>query len=211
MRHRWDISAGLAALAVLLGSTPATGTIRGEDRAVRMVLARLAQETRVHTSAPPELREFIKERLLPLCRNEVFVREVRVQNGRQRSLEDLKRIDRAWVEAAHELPIQSNSVRNPCAAEIRRLVRTHPALGETIVMDNQGANVGQNELTGDYFQGDEAKWQRSFNEGRGGIYIGRQRRDPSTGALFQHVGLPIIDPTGEAIGAICFAVDLNRL
>jgi hypothetical protein len=141
----------------------------------------------------------------------VLVREVRVQNSWQRAQEDLQRIDRAWVDAARELPIQSELLRNPCAAEIRRLVRAHPALGKTIVMDNQGANVGQNELTGDYFQGDEAKWRSSFNGGRGGVYIGRPRRDPSTGALFQYVGLPIIDPAGAVIGAVCFAVDLNRL
>ena len=64
-----------------------------------------------------------------------------------------------------------------------------------------GLNVGQSDVTSDYWQGDEAKWQRSFNEGRGALYIGEIAWDESADSMLVQISVPImIDDS--AIGAL---------
>jgi hypothetical protein len=84
-------------------------------------------------------------------------------------------------------------------------------IGECFVMDNQGANVGQNAMTSDYWQGDEPKWQKSFNGGKGGLLIEKRKFDKSTDSIDQKVSLPIIDEEGRVIGAVCWGVKADRL
>ena len=128
---------------------------------------------------------------------QVFVQEVAGQNGKNVSLEDIQKIDTQWKEAEDELPIQAEIMSNACAQEIRRIAKGMPILSETFVMDNQGANVGQNALTSDYWQGDEAKWKNSYKDARGGIDVGKRKLDKSTNVVDQKVSLPIIsEPTG---------------
>jgi hypothetical protein len=157
------------------------------------------------------LRSFVKVKLVPLCTNKVFAQEVNGQNAKQVSLEEIQKIDKQWAEAEDELPIQAEKMSNGCAKEITKIVKTLPVLGETFVMDNQGANVGQNALTTDYWQGDEAKWKNSFKDGKGGIDIGKRQLDKSTNVVDQKVSLPIIDEQGKVIGAVCFGVKVESL
>jgi hypothetical protein len=39
------------------------------------------------------------------------------------------------------------------------------------VIDNQGANVAAYPATSGYWQGDDAKWVKSWAKGRGGVLI----------------------------------------
>jgi uncharacterized phage infection (PIP) family protein YhgE len=38
------------------------------------------------------------------------------------------------------------------------------------VKDNKGLNVGQSDVTSDYWQGDEAKWKKSYKMGAGAVH-----------------------------------------
>ena len=78
-------------------------------------------------------------------------------------------------------------------------------------MDNQGANVGQNTLTSDYWQGDEAKWKESYNDGKGGVHVDKAKLDKSTNQVDQKFALPIIDEDGNVVGAICIGLDVERV
>lgn len=157
------------------------------------------------------LRTFVKTRLVPVCTNKVLVQEVAGQNANQVALEEIQKIDTQWKDAEDELPIQAEKMSNNCAKEIIRIAKTLPVLGETFVMDNQGANVGQNALTSDYWQGDEAKWKNSFKEGKGGVDISKRQFDKSTNIVDQKVSLPIIDEQGKVIGAVCFGIKVESL
>ncbi len=154
---------------------------------------------------------FIKARLLPLCTNKVFAQEVAGQNAKGVSLDEIKKIDEQWKNAEEELPIHVEKMGNNCAKEIAKIIKELPVLGETFVMDNQGANVGQNALTSDYWQGDEAKWKNSYKEAKGGIDLGTRQLDKSTNVVDQKVSLPIIDEQGKVIGSVCFGVKVETL
>ena len=159
------------------------------------------------TTASDEMKTFACEKLAPLCTNPVFVAEVAAQNAKGLTLERIKQTDEAWIAAEDELAIHGELLGNACAAEIKKVCKQVPALTEVFVMDNQGANVGQNALTSDYWQGDEPKWRNSFNGGEGGVDISKPKLDKSSGSVDQKVSLPIIDASGNVIGAVCFGVN----
>ncbi|MCG8334665.1 MAG: hypothetical protein MJE63_09115, partial [Proteobacteria bacterium] len=127
------------------------------------------------------------------------------------SMAAINKIDEEWKAAEDFLEIHDKMMTGKCADEVRRLAGKYKAIGETFVMDNQGANVCQNELTGDYWQGDEAKWKNSFARGAGGLDIGVEKLDTSTNIVLQQISLPIIDEKGKVIGAICFGIKTNKL
>jgi hypothetical protein len=86
-----------------------------------------------------------------------------------------------------------------------------PAVLEAFVMDDQGGVVGENNLTSDYWQGDEEKWTGSFNKGKGGVDAGKEKFDKSANATIQQVSLPIIDKGGKVIGAVTWGVAVSKL
>ncbi len=157
------------------------------------------------------LKNYIKTTLMPLCTNKVFAQEIARQNAQSISLEEIQKIDKQWAEAEDELPIQAEKMGNACAQEIKRVAKAVPVLGETFVMDNQGANVGQNALTSDYWQGDEPKWKNSYKDGKGGIDVGKRQLDKSTNVVDQKVSLPIVNEEGKVIGAVCLGVKVEML
>ena len=64
--------------------------------------------------------------------------------------------------------------------------------------------------TSDYWQGDEAKWQRAYDDGRGGTFIDRPKFDESANRRIAQISVPVMD--GEkVIGAITVGVAIEKL
>ena len=83
---------------------------------------------------------------------------------------------------------------------------------EVFVMDNKGLNVAQSALTSDYWQGDEAKWQKTYLVGPDALHISEVEFDDSTGYYQTQASMPITDPnTNEVIGAITFGINIQSL
>lgn len=83
---------------------------------------------------------------------------------------------------------------------------------EIFVMDNKGLNVAQSDITSDYWQGDEAKWQKTFLVGPDVIFVDEVETDESTQTLQSQMSMSIKDPaTGETIGAITVGVNVEAL
>lgn len=79
---------------------------------------------------------------------------------------------------------------------------------EIFVTDGRGLNVGQSDITSDYWQGDEDKWQ--VPHASGGIHIGEVEFDESTQTYQSQISLPIFE-SGSVIGVITVGVDLQQL
>ncbi|MCH2209020.1 MAG: hypothetical protein MK132_24595 [Lentisphaerales bacterium] len=160
--------------------------------------------------AEEKVKTYVKKALIPLHNNAVFVTEVKKHNAKAMSLDKIKEIDKKWQAAEDYLPIQEQLMDNTCAREIIKIIEVNPAIKEAFVMGNQGAVVGENDLTSDYWQGDEAKWKNSFNGGKGGIDVGKVKHDKSTNSQLQQISIPVIDG-GKVIGAITFGLDISKL
>ncbi len=77
-------------------------------------------------------------------------------------------------------------------------------------MDNKGLNVGQSDITSDYWQGDEAKWKKSYGAGMGAVHVGKIKQDESTQKFQSQVSVAISDG-GKVIGAVTVGVNVDEL
>ena len=97
-----------------------------------------------------------------------------------------------------------------CGKHIRGIQDSADYYAEIFVMDNQGANVAMTDKTSDYWQGDEAKFQKSFNDGKGAVFVDDVEFDDSTQAYLVQVSVPVKDG-GQVIGAITIGVDVDKV
>ena len=82
-------------------------------------------------------------------------------------------------------------------------------LSEAFLTDNQGANVAAFPLTSDYWQGDEAKWQKAMNSGKCQIVIGDVNYDDSADSKIIQISIPVYDGefgTGNCIGVLVMGI-----
>jgi hypothetical protein len=204
--YRLMVICGL--FVVLAGSFNVVAADSGKIEGVK---AALTKQIDAAPNATDKVKGFAKERLLPLCTNPVFVREVKAQNAKKTPLSEIQALDKQWSAAEDELPIQKDRLSNACAKEAKRVAEELKVVTEIFVMDNQGANVGQNEMTSDYWQGDEPKWQNSYKGGQGGVDVSDRKFDKSANAEDQKISLPIIDEAGAVIGAVCIGLKADKI
>jgi len=142
--------------------------------------------------------------------DKVFVGAVSAQNGQHLSMAEIQRRDADWTGGKGEALVKQ-MLSGPCSDRLRQLTASMPIYGEAFVMDNQGALVCANMKTSDYWQGDEAKWQKSFNGGNGGVFIDRPRMDESAKEHLAQISLPIHDAAGKVIGAMTVGINMDKL
>ncbi len=188
-----------------------SGLFAMDSASIKTMKSRLSSQIDQNGKASEKVKIFAKNILLASINNPTFIVAVSKQNDEGVSLDEIKKIDEQWKKAEDFLPIQEKLMDNPCAEAIRGMVKKNTAIVEAFVMDNQGANVCQNELTSDYWQGDEAKWKNSFKDGEGGIDISVEKLDKSTNSVLQQLSLPIVDDSGSVIGAITFGIKTGSL
>ena len=83
---------------------------------------------------------------------------------------------------------------------------------EIFVMDQKGLNVGQSDVTSDFWQGDEGKWQKTYGAGPDGLLIDEVEFDDSSQTYQSQVSMTIVDPeTNVAIGAVTVGVNVEML
>lgn len=161
--------------------------------------------------------EFIEDNVRSWLGDPVIVEAVRAQNEAHAGLTeaDIDALDAVWRRelASAERPMIDRVLSAPLSLFLRERQREADGLiTEIFVMDAKGLNVGQSDITSDYWQGDEAKWQRSFGGGPGTLFIEEASRDESTQLMQSHASLPIIDPaSGAVIGAVTIGVNLDAL
>ncbi|NQV98256.1 MAG: hypothetical protein HQ483_01040 [Rhodospirillales bacterium] len=81
---------------------------------------------------------------------------------------------------------------------------------EMFIMDNKGMNVGQSDVTSDYMQGDEAKWQKTYSVGDGAMFIDEVEFDDSTKSFQVQVNGTVSDG-GTPVGAITVGMNVEKL
>ncbi len=131
--------------------------------------------------------------------DKTIVEAVRAQNAKKVPLSAIQHDDTLWMAGKNEALVK-HVTTGPCADRLRELA-TKAGFGESFVMDDQGALVCATGRTSDYWQGDEAKWIRSFDGGKGATFIDRPRYDDSSHMYLAQISVPIIEH-GKAIGVV---------
>jgi hypothetical protein len=146
-----------------------------------------------------------------------IVNAVKAQNEKHASLTqaDIDTLDKQWraeTKAAAK-PLIDPILNNDLSKFLKKVAADSKGLyTEVFVMDNKGLNVGQSEITSDYWQGDEAKWQKTFSVGPDAVFVDKIEKDESTQVLQSQVSLSVVDPaTKKVIGAVTVGVNVDAL
>lgn len=138
-----------------------------------------------------------------------IVKAVKAQNKKDLTLSYIKDTDRVWRGIlSGTIAIQDDMMVSPCAEAAKKIVKAHSYLFEIFVTDNQGANVCMTDKTGDYWQGDEAKFVEAFNGGIGSVLVADV--EVEDGKNLSQVSVPVMNK-GRAIGTMTFGVNVDVL
>lgn len=165
----------------------------------------------------PQLRELASTTLAAIARDPALIAAIKQQNAANAGLSqaDIDALDKKWRAevGASDAPLISSVLATDVSAALRgRKDAAGGLITEVFAMDNHGLNVAQSDVTSDYWQGDEAKWQQTFGAGAGAIHIGDVELDESTQIYQSQVSLAIVDETGtNVIGAITFGVNVEAM
>ncbi len=120
--------------------------------------------------------------------NPAVIDAINAQNAKYASLSqaDIDKMDKTWraeVKAGGG-PLSSGILANALSAFLKKVKEDSAGLyTEIFVMDNKGLNVGQSDVTSDYWQGDEAKWQKTYSVGPKAVHVGKIDTDESSQML----------------------------
>jgi len=135
---------------------------------------------------------------------------VKAQNAKGLTLDAIKATDSKWIAAAGGLPEGKTMMESATSKALLAAEKAKPYFTESILTDNQGANVAISSMTSDYWQGDEPKFVKAWADGKGDDYIARAKKDESSGAVISQVSVAVMDG-GKAIGTLTIGVNVQAL
>jgi len=161
--------------------------------------------------------EQLAPRLRAMLSMPAVLAATQAQNARHASLTqaDIDRLDKQWRAevSATTRPLIDPVLAHPVSVALKALQTDSKGLiTEIFVMDNKGLNVGQSEVTSDYWQGDEAKFQKTFGKGPSAIFVDKVELDESTQEFQAQFSFTLVDPATQAsIGAVTVGISIERL
>jgi hypothetical protein len=156
-----------------------------------------------------EIRDFIDQEIVRLS--------ILSQNEKYKNFTELDvlRMDEQWVkERSNESqPLISATLSNPLSSYLTRVqAHSYGLYTEIFVMDRHGLNVGQSSISSDYWQGDEAKFQKTYPVGGAAIFIDEPEYNDDINNWQVQVNVSISDGKNEdSIGAATIEVNLTEL
>lgn len=138
----------------------------------------------------------------------VLIAAVQAQNQTGLSLDAIKNRDEKWRATDGIDDFMKSLMESPAAKRMLEFEKSEPFYFELFLMDNQGANVAMTNKTSDYWQGDEAKWQASYNNGKGSVHFSDVEFDESAQDYLLQISVPIVD-NDKVIGAMTVGINLD--
>lgn len=145
-----------------------------------------------------------------------LVTALKAQNRRHADLDEetQEQLDREWQLAFREGDYRKVQpwLDQALSDRLRALaVDADGRITEVILTDQRGLNVAISDMTSDYWQGDEAKFQRALALDAGQLNFEPVVYDESTRRFQVHVSQPVMDPdTGERLGVLIVGVDIDK-
>ncbi len=127
------------------------------------------------------------------AQNPVLINSVIKQNQKNVSLEEIMKIDKQWLAGeinSFAISLQKNKAGKLLYDQISQNSRLYV---EAFLCDEKGAVVAEYPETTDYWQGDEEKFLKSYNSGKGQIYVGPLLFDDSTKTNSVQISIPVFD------------------
>ena len=152
-----------------------------------------------------------------LLEQPVTVISINASNASHASIDQagIDKLDNEWkTEAKAEAqPLIAELLSSPLSTYLLYLQSRSAGLyTEMFVMDDKGLNVGQGSVTSDYWQGDEAKYQKTFLVGPDAVFVDKPEFDGDTKTWRIQFDFTLTDPaSGKPIGAAAIEVNATEL
>ncbi len=122
-----------------------------------------------------------------------------------------KNMDEKWLKASDNDPLIMEYTESPVGRRLREIAQDDPSFAEIFMTDKYGGLVAASAKTSDFYQADEEWWQKSFNHGKGDIFVDRIGFDQSSKAVSIALAVPIKNKLKEVIGICKNVLEINRL
>src|SRR5262245_9475108 len=132
---------------------------------------------------------------------------VKAKNASGEKSDDIQRKDKEWTQNP-QYALRKTMSTSACAQRLRELTKDDANIVEVILMDKNGANVCVAPETSDYWQGDEAKFQKTYGEGKD-VFVDEPAPDKSTG-VFQIQLSVIVKDGAEKAGALTLGLRIKQ-
>jgi hypothetical protein len=159
---------------------------------------------------------FIETEISSWINDPALLRSVQIAGSDNARLDEEAIMDREklWLEEAsagsgrviHSVMSSSLSAR---LMQIKN--RSEGKIAEIIAMDDRGLTIGLSDVTSDYIQSDEDKWQRVFHDVPGSIFVDEVRFDASTSSYICQVSFVLTTSDGKPAGVITVGLNVDRL
>ena len=163
------------------------------------------------------VKDFVSSNVEGWLADPVVIDAINEQNAKTSGLDQaaIDKMDKDWraqATASDKPMVDEVLARALSKFLMEKKEGSEGMITEMFVMDAKGLNVGQSDVTSDYWQGDEAKWQKTYGVGAGVVFVDEVEEDESTQALQSQASVTISDPaTGKPIGAITIGINLDML
>ncbi len=138
------------------------------------------------------------------------------QNRRYRGLDqaEIDRLDRQWrnEREAENQPLIAATLNNPLSTYLTQIQALSGGLyTEIFVVDSNGLNAGQSSITSDFWQGDEAKFQKTYEVSADAIFIDEPEQHEGTRTWRAQLNFTLVDRSGNSHGAATVEINLTEL
>ncbi|MBC2857714.1 hypothetical protein H7H34_01595 [Stappia sp. 28M-7] len=168
----------------------------------------------------PDIKALVDDAFIAQTRewlaNPIVALSINAQNELRGNLSqaEIDALDQQWVaeRESNDKPLISATLSAPLSIYLLRVqAKTLGLYTEIFVMDANGLNVGQSSITGDYWQGDEAKFQKTFPNGANAVFLDEPEWDGDRKIWVAQLNLTIADETSKPIGAATVELNLTEL
>jgi len=165
----------------------------------------------------PAVTDYANANIKPWLADAAVLSAVKAQNDANTGLSqaDIDALDKEWRAGVDggDTALIDKVLSNGLSEFLReKQMDSNGVITEIFVTDAKGLNVGQSDVTSDYWQGDEGKWQKTFGTGDvSAIFVDEAEKDESTQKLQSQVSMTVADESGAPIGAITVGINLDAL
>jgi hypothetical protein len=165
----------------------------------------------------PAMETYLQTEISTWMNSPVVIEAIKSQNARTAGYDqaEIDSLDLTWRAevGSGTSPMIVSVIENEAADFLRQqLEASSGAISEIFVMDSHGLNVAASDVTSDYWQGDEAKFQQTYGMGPGSIHYGDVEFDESSQTYQGQISVIILDPDSkQPIGAMTIGVNAEAL
>ena len=130
------------------------------------------------------------------------------------SADEVDALDQQWRQEHEqaEQPLISGIFAAPLSGYLLRVQAGSLGLyPEIFVFDLAGLNVGMSSVTGDFWQGDEAKYQNTVPVGADAVFIDEAEFHEDSGTWRAQLNFTIADGRGQPLGGVTVEYNLTEL